>query len=163
MLPRLRRFARGLTGRADSADDLVQTACVRAIDRIDQWKDGTRLDSWMYRIVQNAHIDEHRAEKSRRADHNGAALHAYEFVDGENAIEARLTLRQVRRHVGDLPEEQRSVLLLVCVEGFSYKETAEILNVPTGTVMSRLARARRKLGESFEHAELMEDNHRGLN
>lgn len=150
LLPRLRRFARGLTATTDDADDLVQTACERAVERIDQWQQGTRLDSWMYRIVQNAFIDLRRSETSRHNRLDAMALEVQSSSDGEADAEAHVTLDRVRGFVGEMPDEQVSVVMLVCVEGFSYRETADILEIPTGTVMSRLARARRVIGERFD-------------
>jgi RNA polymerase sigma-70 factor (ECF subfamily) len=145
LLPRLRRFARGLTGSEEEADDLVQAACERAIQRIAQWQPGTRLDSWMFRIMQNLWIDAIRVGKLRGShlslvDPEGER--AAPGLDGEKATMNRLTLEAVRRGVQRLPPDQRSVLLLVCVEGCSYKETADTLGIPVGTVMSRLSRAR---------------------
>jgi RNA polymerase sigma-70 factor (ECF subfamily) len=144
LLPRLRRFARGLTGSEVEADDLVQAACERAIQRIGQWQPGTRLDSWMFRIMQNLWIDAIRMGKLRGShlsvvDPEG---HQAPSMDGEQSTMNRLTLEAVRRGVQRLPPDQRSVLLLVCVEGHSYKETADTLGIPVGTVMSRLSRAR---------------------
>jgi RNA polymerase sigma-70 factor (ECF subfamily) len=153
LLPRLRRFARGLAGTADQADDLVQAACERALSRIQQWTPGTRLDSWMFRIIQTIWLDERRAVKVRsgggtvEAEAAGAELSA----DGEREMEAHMTFDAVRRAMVKLPEEQQAVLMLVCVEGQTYKEAAETLSIPIGTVMSRLARARvalmREMGE----------------
>lgn len=144
LLPRLRRFARGLSRSVDQADDLVQAACERALSRLDQWTPGTRLDSWMFRIIQTIWLDQRRAAKVRGgdwvADLETASAHLAE--DGERRVEARLTLDEVRRTVARLPDDQRIVLLLVSVEGATYKEAAEILGVPIGTIMSRLARAR---------------------
>ena len=145
LLPRLRRFARGLTGVADQADDLVQAACERAITRIEQWTPGTRLDSWMFRIVQTIWLDERRAAKVRTGEGRIEAAEAAEpelTVDGVRRMEAHLTYDAVRRAIAKLPEEQRVVMLLVCVEGQTYKEAADTLGIPIGTVMSRLARAR---------------------
>lgn len=144
LLPRLRRFARGLTGSEEEADDLVQAACERAIQRIGQWQPGTRLDSWMFRIMQNLWIDAIRMGKLRGSHLSivDTENHLTPGMDGEQATMNRLTLEAVRRGVQRLPPDQRSVLLLVCVEGHSYKETAETLGIPVGTVMSRLSRAR---------------------
>lgn len=154
LLPRLRRFARGLTGTADQADDLVQAACERAIARIEQWTPGTRLDSWMFRIVQTIWLDERRAARVRTGEGRIEAADAAEpelTVDGVRRMEAHLTYDAVRRAIAGLPEEQRAVMLLVCVEGQTYREAADTLSIPIGTVMSRLARARlglsRVLGE----------------
>jgi RNA polymerase sigma-70 factor (ECF subfamily) len=155
LIPRLRRFARGLTGTPDQADDLVQAACERAITRIEQWTPGTRLDSWMFRIVQTIWLDERRAAKVRTGEGRIDAAEAQEpelSVDGVRRMEAHLTYDRVRRAIGKLPEEQRVVMMLVCVEGQTYKEAADTLGIPIGTVMSRLARARaglaREIGES---------------
>jgi RNA polymerase sigma-70 factor, ECF subfamily len=141
VLPRLRRFARGLTGSAVEADDLVQAACERALARRHQFQEGTRFDSWMFRIVQTIWIDQIRARDVRREDG--------EIVEGRlgsdepvRRIEARLSLGEVRRAVDRLPPDQRAALLLVTVEGLSYKEAAAVVAVPVGTIMSRLARAR---------------------
>lgn len=157
LLPRLRRFARGLAGTADQADDLVQAACERALTRIDQWTPGTRLDSWMFRIIQTIWLDERRANKVRsgQGQVDPADSAAPELtVDGVRRMEAHLTFDAVRRAMQILPEEQRVVMMLVCVDGQTYKEAAETLGIPIGTVMSRLARARtalsRLLGEKSE-------------
>jgi len=144
LLPRLRRFARGLSGSADRADDLVQAACERALARMEQWTPGTRLDSWMFRIIRTIWIDQLRARAVReRAQEMGDTIE--QVFDGERHVEARLTLEAVREAAGALVPEQREVLLLIAVEGASYKEAAEILDIPIGTVMSRLARARAAL------------------
>jgi RNA polymerase sigma-70 factor, ECF subfamily len=141
VLPRLRRFARGLSGSAADADDLVQAACERALARQHQFQEGTRFDSWMFRIVQTIWIDQIRARDVRRE----VAELAEERLGSDEPvrrIEARLALDEVRRAVDRLPPEQRTVLLLVTVEGLSYREAADVIDVPVGTIMSRLARAR---------------------
>jgi RNA polymerase sigma-70 factor (ECF subfamily) len=141
VLPRLRRFARGLTGSAVEADDLVQSACARALARQHQFQEGTRFDSWMFRIVQTIWIDQVRSRDVRKEDGDVAEdrLGSDEPV---RRVEARLALEEVRRAVDRLPPDQRTALLLVTVDGLSYKEAAEIAGVPVGTIMSRLARAR---------------------
>ncbi|MGH6933202.1 MAG: RNA polymerase sigma factor [Dongiaceae bacterium] len=151
LLPRLRRFAYGLTGSLDEGDDVVQSACERALTRLDQFQVGTRLDSWMYRIVQTVWIDRLRNRKVRN-EHgmDPADLEPLATGDAEREMMARLELAQVRRQVALLPEDQRVVLLLTAVEGRSYKEAAAILELPMGTVMSRLARARLALGKALE-------------
>ena len=150
LLPRLRRFAYGLTGSMDDGDDLVQAACVRALSSLDQWQPGTRLDSWMFRIIQNLRIDAYRAKRGHghKEDLDNAAEIAGE--DGRRTVEAALTLDRVRGIVAELPEDQRAVLMLVAVEGLSYHEAAEVLSVPIGTVTSRLARARQRIGDRLE-------------
>jgi RNA polymerase sigma-70 factor (ECF subfamily) len=156
LLPRLRRLARSLTGVADQADDLVQAACERALTRIEQWQPGTRLDSWMFRIVQTIWLDDRRAAKVRSGQGQVEAqsdLAEPELtVDGVRRMEAHMTLEGVRAAMAKLPEEQRVVMTLVCVEGQTYKEAAEILSVPIGTVMSRLARARLALARELGQA-----------
>jgi len=151
LLPRLRRFARGLTGSAAEADDLVQAGCERALARSGQFQEGTRFDSWMFRILQTIWIDQLRARKVRRED-PAPEIEDERFGTDEpvRLAEARLSLEEVRRAVSCLPEEQRSALMLVTVEGLSYKEAAEISNVPIGTIMSRLARARTALQGHLE-------------
>lgn len=144
LLPRLRRFAHGLTGSIDEGDDLVQSACERALSRLDQWQQGTRLDSWMFRIVQTVWID--RVRRRREVALEPDEWERLPGIDGVQQAETRSELAAVRRLVGELPEEQRSVLLLVSVEGLSYREAAEVLDLPVGTVMSRLSRARLHIG-----------------
>ena len=141
-LPRLRRFAQGLTGSADAGDDLMQATCERAIRHIDKWQAGTRLDSWMYRIARNRYLNEQRATGVRMRHVQSVAPETYGVVDGVRAMESQMTYESVRRFVERLPEEQKSVLLLITVEGLSYREVAELLELPVGTVTSRLARAR---------------------
>jgi RNA polymerase sigma-70 factor (ECF subfamily) len=151
LLPRLRRFAYGLTGSLDDGDDLVQGACERALRRLDQFQPGTRFDSWMYRIVQNLWIDQRRARQARpEAGMEPADLEALAVGDAERELDSRLVLAGVQRAVAALPEEQRTVLLLVCVEGQSYKAAADVLEIPLGTVMSRLARARLAIGRALD-------------
>jgi RNA polymerase sigma-70 factor (ECF subfamily) len=144
VLPRLRRFARGLTGSAVEADDLAQAACERALARRHQFQEGTRFDSWMFRIVQTIWIDQVRARGVRKEGVEPAEdrLGSDEAV---RRVEARLALSEVRRAVDRLPPDQRAALLLVTVEGLSYREAAEVVQVPVGTIMSRLARARMAL------------------
>ncbi|MGQ0675805.1 MAG: RNA polymerase sigma factor [Rhodospirillales bacterium] len=150
LLPRLRRFARGLCGAADRADDLVQAACERALARMEQWTPGTRLDSWMFRIVRTIWIDELRAQAVRQRSRERQEVEIETSFDGERAMEAQMTMRAVREAVAKLAPEQREILLLVAVEGVSYKEAAEILDIPIGTVMSRLARGRAQLIKLLE-------------
>jgi RNA polymerase sigma-70 factor (ECF subfamily) len=147
LAPKLRRFAYSLSGTRTDADDLVQSACERALANAHRFQPGTRMDSWMYRIVQNLWLDQRRRAKVR-----GYAVAPEEagLTDGgcgARAPEDRLLLAQVRAAMARLPEAQRVVLALVAVEGRSYRETADILDVPIGTVMSRLSRAREALIE----------------
>lgn len=151
MLPRLRRFARGLTRSPEEGDDLVQSACERALARRDQFEAGSRLDSWMYRIVQNIWIDSRRRQKKEALVLDPALLAEQAVPVGTGTPEDGLYLAQVRQAVAGLPEEQRVVLMLVSVEGASYKDAAQILDLPLCTVMSRLSRARLALGRALEN------------
>ena len=153
LLPRLRRFARGLCGQAADADDLCQAAIERALKSREQWQPGTRLDSWMYRIMRNIWIDAMRAER-RRGPHDPIDSDTALQIagDGQRVIEASAELGDVNRALARLPGEQREAIVLVLVEGLAYKEAAEILEVPMGTLTSRLVRGReallRELGEA---------------
>ena len=141
VLPRLRRFARGLSGSVVDADDLVQAACERALARRHQFQEGTRFDSWMFRIVQTIWIDQVRARDVRK-ENGDVAEERLGSDEPVRRVEARLALDEVRRAIHRLSPDQRTALLLVTVEGLSYKEAAEVMQVPVGTIMSRLARAR---------------------
>lgn len=155
LLPRMRRFACSLTGSRDEGDDVVQSACERALSRLDQWQPGTRLDSWMFRIIQTTWIDRVRSRRLRGEDQATDIVESMVGEDGRRMTEARLTLQRVRRAIDQLPENQRSVLVLVSVDGLSYREAAKILDVPVGTVMSRLARARRRLHELMQETTVV--------
>ena len=149
VLPRLRRFARGLAGNAAEADDLVQAACERALAREHQFQEGTRFDSWMFRIVQTIWIDQLRARDVRKE--SGEVAEERLGSDAPvRGVEARLALGEVRRAVEMLPADQRTTLMLVTVEGLSYKEAAAVAGVPVGTIMSRLARARVALQQQLD-------------
>ena len=150
LLPRLRRYALVLTRSADAADDLVQAACERALATDAGPGAGVPFDAWMLRIVRNLWID-----RGRRAQTEGTPLDIDDHLDEVAGLErapdtadvtdARRTLARVRGAIDTLPDDQREILLLVCAEGLAYREAAEMLGVPIGTVMSRLARARSKL------------------
>ena len=151
-MPRLRRFGLALTGTAADADDLVQSACERVLRRGDQLRDQARVDAWVYGIMRHLWIDEVRTRKVRRHDDLETAGDVA-GADGEQLAEQRMTLDAVRRVLGGMPAEQRSVLLLVCVDGLSYKEAAEVLGTPIGTVMSRLSRGRQELFARLGHRD----------
>jgi len=152
LLPRLRRFARALARDSADGDDLVQTALERALKARDQWQAGTRLDAWMYRIVRNCWIDEGRA-RTRRAQ-TFAPEEAGENigVPAHEDVERRAGMIDVARAMAELPDEQREVVALVLVEGLAYKEAADILDIPIGTLTSRLTRARQALVRRLEAA-----------
>ena len=151
LYPRLKRFAIRLAGSSVEADDLVQHACERALAFDHRWKPGTRLDSWLCRIIQNCWIDE---KKSARTRFQTSLDDAGEILgdDGERTVDARLVLEVTCRELRYLSDEQRAVLTLVCIAGLSYREVAAILDIPIGTVMSRLARARLALARRIETA-----------
>jgi len=142
LLPRLRRFGRALTRHREDADDLVQLAVERALTRADQWEPGTRLDSWLFRIMKNAWIDEVRS-RSRR-DEVLLPEEAGEHV-GVSSAERHTDALAVQQAMARLNDDQRLAVALVLVEGLPYKEAAEVLDIPIGTLTSRLARAREAL------------------
>jgi RNA polymerase sigma-70 factor (ECF subfamily) len=142
LLPRLRRFAAGLTGSVQEGDDVVQTACLRALERYHQWEPGTRLDSWMFRIIRNLWLDRGKSAWNRLVRSDPDALVEIPDHSLDQQLEVRDELSCARAAIAALPEAQREVLLLVTVEGLTYEAAADILGVPLGTVMSRLARAR---------------------
>lgn len=145
MLPRLRRFAHGLTGNGADADDLAQSTVERALKARMQWEEGTRLDSWLYRIMRNCWIDTVRSRS--RAARVLLPEDAGEQVgeDPREQIEARIDLARLMGAMARLPDEQREVVALILIEGFGYREASEILELPIGTISSRLARGRTAL------------------
>ncbi|KAB2912501.1 MAG: RNA polymerase sigma factor [Hyphomicrobiaceae bacterium] len=151
-LPRLSRFAYSLTGSADQRDDLVQETCARALAHRDQLQPGTRLESWMFRIAQNLWLDGRRAEKYRGEPMDVETAGALMAQDGRAVVESRLALAEVIKGLDKLSPEHRVLISLVCVDGLSYKEASDVLGLPTGTVMSRLARARLALHEAINRA-----------
>ncbi|MFC0278407.1 sigma-70 family RNA polymerase sigma factor [Falsigemmobacter intermedius] len=144
LLPRLRAFGWSLTRDAAAADDLVQLTCEKALRALSSFEYGTRLDAWMFRIMRNSFLDERRGPRhlALAADISEREI---EDLNGAARIEDRLELRAVGRAMAALDPGQREVLMLVGVEGLRYREAAEALGLPIGTVMSRLARARRAL------------------
>ena len=150
LLPRLRRFAFVRTGSREAADELVQAACERALARLDQFTPGSRLDSWMFRIIETIWIDRMRYA-GRRPQASAKVIELLPFdARIHEQTEARADLAIVRAEVAKLPAEQRLVLALVAIDGQSYQQAAETLGVPIGTIMSRLSRARRKLIDALE-------------
>jgi len=150
LLPRLRRFARNLVRNPHDADDAVQIAVERALLRLDQWRSDARLDSWLFKILRNAWIDEVRA-RARRAkilmpEEAGEQI-------GEATMEREIDRWSAEAALSRLPEDQRLAVSLVLVEGLSYKDAAEVLDVPLGTLTSRLARGREALQEMLRLPE----------
>jgi len=147
LLPNLRRFALSLCRSSDIADDLVQETCEKALANQNRFKPDTRLDAWLFRILRNSWIDRIRRAKTRGINIDIDDAHDLVGADGRATTEHRLMLDVTARAIAQLPDDQREVLILVCVEELSYRETAALLDVPIGTVMSRLARARQKLDD----------------
>ena len=150
LLPRLWRFALRLTRNNADAEDLVQRTCVRGLERRTQWQPGTVLLSWLFAIMHSIWLNELRAQQRRRegsiADFD---IEDAAFVENTGDPEHRMLCQQIVEAVELLPEAQRTVMLLVAVEGFGYREAADLLAIPLGTVMSRLARARATIGARF--------------
>ena len=151
-LPRLSGFAYALTGNADQRDDLVQETCARALANRDKWQPGTRLDSWMFRIAQNLWLDRKRADRFRGEPVDVDAVDTLVGSDGRAVMENRLELAEVLRGLEQLSPEHRVLIALVCVDGLTYQEAADVLKVPVGTVMSRLARARLAIHDAINGA-----------
>ncbi|RXR04412.1 RNA polymerase sigma factor [Pseudoxanthomonas composti] len=141
-LPKLRRYACNLAGTPHDADDLLQVAAERALARAAQWDPDQPLDPWLYRIVRNAWIDEVRARRRGQALFADAELG--EQV-GVASVESHAVRLSVEAAMARLPEEQRSAIALVLVEGLAYREAAQALEIPVGTLTSRLARGREAL------------------
>lgn len=140
-IPRLRRYARALTGRPEAADDLVQDTLERALEKWRFWQRHRELRPWLFSIMHNLHIDGLRRDgrvECRDDDDLPPLVQRAEQTD-------RLELRDLERALALLPAEQREVLLLVALEELPYADVARALGIPQGTVMSRLARARGRL------------------
>jgi RNA polymerase sigma-70 factor, ECF subfamily len=149
-IPRLRRYARCLRREPDHAEDLVQECLLRAIEKIDTWQPGTNLRAWLFVILRNCHINEIRRERRRIVwnDDDAPASGSTLAVPGNQ--ETRVALTEVRNAYLRLSEEHREVLLLVAIEGLQYKEASAILDVPLGTVRSRVSRARQALRQALD-------------
>ena len=149
LLPKLWRFAFRLTRHREDAQDLVQRSCVRALERRHQWDPQTPALPWLYAILHSIWLNELNARRLRVTESlevDGAHQHV---ESGAADPPDSLHYRQVMVAVEALPSAQRAVMLLVAVEGFSYREASDVLGVPLGTVMSRLSRARLAIGERF--------------
>lgn len=141
-IPRLRRYARALTGDRSAADDLVQDTLERALSRFHLWRQGSDLRAWLFTIMHNIFVNQARSRSRRQ----------HEALEGDPDAEALrvrdpewLELRDLASALARVPDEQRAVLLLVGLEQFTYGEAARILDIPIGTVMSRLSRGRERL------------------
>ena len=150
LYPRLWRFCYVLTKRRDAADDLAQASCARALEQSDKFEPGTSLDRWLFTIARRLWLNDLRSAKTRR----GQGLVLVEEVDLEDykpSVETNILAREVFTVIQDLPESQRLAVLLVYVEGSSYREAADVLDVPIGTIMSRLATARKTIAHRTGH------------
>lgn len=147
LLPRLWRYGWVLSRQKHLAEDLVQATCVRALERAGQFATGTRLDRWLLAIMHSIWLNELRSQRVRQGQGFVAAEQELSF-DGERQAQDQVLAAQVIKRVNGLPEAQRETVFLAYVEGLSYKEIAEVLNIPVGTVMSRLAAARLKLAQT---------------
>lgn len=152
LLPRLRRFARSLARDAADADDLMQVAIERALKAKEQWQPGTRMDAWMMRIVRNCWIDEVRSRTRRARTFVPEEAGAAAGVPAHEDIERHAQMSDVDKAMNALPPEQREAVALVLVEGLAYREAAEILDIPIGTLTSRLTRGRQALVQYLEAA-----------
>ena len=144
LIPRLRRYARALTGDRPRADDLVQDTLERAVNKWSLWRPGTDLRAWLFTIMHNVFVNQVRRAARDATPTDPAVLAELELADGSVA-ETLAQLNSIERCLAMLPEEQREVLLLIALEGMSYDEVAHTLGVPAGTVMSRLSRSRARL------------------
>lgn len=150
LLPRLRRFGVALAGTPEQGDDIVQAAIERVLTKANQWQVGTSLESWIFKIMQNIWRDELRR---RRTDERKQVLNSAgneETVDGSSVAETMLMLTKTRECFTRLPDDQRLALALVVLDGRSYREAADQLEIPIGTLMSRLSRGRDALRRMIE-------------
>lgn len=153
-IPRLRRFARAMVRDATLADDLVQECLERALSRLHLWRPGTNLRAWLFTILRNLHINGVR-RRQPVVDIDAEAQAAIGAAPGSQFV--RMELRDLRRALALLPNEQREVVLLIGLEGISYNEAADILGISIGTVKSRLSRGRRALRLLMEGRDPGED------
>ena len=155
-IPRLRRYARALTRNPAKADDLVQSSLVRALEKQHLWQPGSNLRAWLFTILHNQHVNEVR--HSLRQGSLGPLEEAESVWRAEPVADASLQLRDLQRAINTLSYEQREVLLLVGLEGMRYEQVATILDVPVGTVRSRLSRARASLRLLMDGAKSVNDH-----
>jgi RNA polymerase sigma-70 factor, ECF subfamily len=142
-IPRLRRYARALSRDTNAADDLVQDCLARALGKLHLWQEGTDLRAWLFTILHNQYVNQ-----VRRGVREGTAVGLSEtepMLAQPPHQGKRIELRDLQRAIARLPEEQRSVILLVGLDGMHYEEVAQVLDVPVGTVRSRLSRGREAL------------------
>ncbi len=143
LLPIIRRFAYSLTGSTADADDLVQSTVERVLTR--PVPDDVDLTKWVFRVCRNLWIDEYRSRKVRQKATQNPDLQEQQTVDGESEIHRQMEIEKVHQAMDSLVDDERCLIALIALQGMSYKEAAETLKIPIGTVMSRLARARRNI------------------
>lgn len=143
VMPDLRRFAISVAGNAADGDDLLQGTVERVLSRGVPFQ--ADMKKWVFRVCKNLWIDQYRAMQVRRKGAGEIRLETGSELDGERVAHSKLMLKKANTLIESLPEDQRMVMTLVAVDGYSYKEVAEILDTPIGTVMSRLSRARKAL------------------
>ncbi|MET0108650.1 MAG: sigma-70 family RNA polymerase sigma factor [Candidatus Thiodiazotropha sp.] len=150
-IPHLRRYARSLTRDRHQSEDLVQDCLDRALSRMSQWQSDTNLRAWLFTIMHNLHVS---GLRGRRHSSNWESLDQSETADQrQSGQESMIQMRDLEHALYRLSDEQREILMLVCVEGMRYEEVAQVLNIPTGTVMSRLHRAREALRQILKDEE----------
>lgn len=154
LMKRLWRYGLVLTGNPDTADELVQAACLRALEKCDQFQPGTQLSRWAYTILSSIWKNELRSRRVREGQGQVDAEIAL-VTDGVGEMTMNLLARQVLKEVERLPDGQREAVFLVYGEGMAYREAADVLDVPVGTVMSRLAAARSKLASLKDQDEFV--------
>ena len=145
LVPMIRRFAYSLTGNHHDADDLLQNTIERLLTK--GVPDNVELNKWMFRVCRNLWIDEYRSRKVRQTAAQSPELSSGQIINDEKQQTDRISLHEVNNAMDVLPDEQRSILSLVAIQGMSYKEVSETLEIPIGTVMSRLSRARISLSQ----------------
>jgi len=156
LFPKLWRYCLFLTRSSHAADDLAQAACLRALEKADLYKSDTNLDGWVFRIAQRLWLNELRSQ-STRTGQGCSPIEEYDLAGKNLDPEMNILGKDVLLAIEALPEAQRMTVILVYVEGFSYKEAAEALEIPAGTVMSRLAVARKAIATQFKDDESQKD------
>jgi RNA polymerase sigma-70 factor (ECF subfamily) len=151
-LPRLRRYARALMRDPDAADDLVQDCMERALLRLDNWQTGESPRRWLFTVMHHLFVDQMRKAGRRLEAHQTAARELDEPAAEPSQMEA-LATREVVDALQELAPERREAIVLVAVEGMSYAEAATLLGIPTGTLMSRIARGREDLRNALDRAK----------
>ena len=148
LIPRLRRYAVALTGNRGAADDLVQDTLTRALDRQHLWRPHSDRRAWLFTVMHNLFVNQVKKSVQKQAAEpvlSGAAAATPDQAD------RAVRLHELEQALARLPSEQREVLLMVSLEGFSYQEAADILSIPQGTIMSRLSRARERMRQLMQH------------